>query len=81
VEKAAVGRHQRGAKTPGLATFHIRRDTQCALRGVSIEEIAAGRARLHPHHRDNTPLVVPLTAPVQRRKVLSGVINEYYRAA
>ena len=26
-------------------------------------------------------VVVPLTAPVQRRKVPGGVINEYYRAA
>jgi transposase InsO family protein len=34
-----------------------------------------------PPDHDNTPLVVPLTAPVRRRKVLSGVINEYYRAA
>jgi transposase InsO family protein len=29
----------------------------------------------------NEPVVVPLTAPVQRRKLLGGVINEYYRAA
>jgi len=26
-------------------------------------------------------VVMPLEAPAQRRKVLSGVINEYYRAA
>ena len=26
-------------------------------------------------------IVVPLDRPVQRRKVLGGVINEYYRAA
>jgi hypothetical protein len=30
------------------------------------------------HH---TPVVVPPDAPVQRRKILGGVINEYYRAA
>jgi putative transposase len=31
---------------------------------------------------DHDPSVhVPLTAPVQRRKLLGGVINEYYRAA
>ena len=27
------------------------------------------------------PVVVPLEAPVQRRKILGGVINEYHRAA
>jgi putative transposase len=30
---------------------------------------------------DDTPVVVPPGAPVQRRKVLGGVINEYYTAA
>ena len=32
-----------------------------------------------PDHDE--PVVVPLTAPVQRRKVLGGVINEYHQAA
>jgi putative transposase len=32
-----------------------------------------------PDHDE--PVVVPLEAPVQRRKVLGGVINEYHRAA
>jgi putative transposase len=29
----------------------------------------------------NEPVVVPLAAPVRRRKLLGGVINEYHRAA
>jgi putative transposase len=32
-----------------------------------------------PDH--DPPVVVPLEAPVQRRKVLSGAISEHYRAA
>ncbi len=37
------------------------------------------RQQRPPDH--NTPGVVPPDAPVQRREVLGGVINEYYRAA
>ena len=58
------------------------------LRSV-LGEYAAHYNRHRPHQsrqqrppdHDNTPLAVPLTAPVRRRKILSGVINEYYRAA
>ena len=32
-----------------------------------------------PDHEE--PVVVPLDAPVQRRKLLGGVVNEYHRAA
>ena len=32
-----------------------------------------------PDHDE--PVVVPLDVPVQRRKILGGVINEYRRAA
>jgi hypothetical protein len=37
------------------------------------------RRQRPPDH--DVPVVMPLEAPVQRRKVLGGVINEYYRAA
>jgi putative transposase len=33
----------------------------------------------HPDHDE--PVVVPLDAPVRRRKILGGVIKEYHRAA
>ncbi len=37
------------------------------------------RQQRPPDH--DTSVLVPLTAPVQRRQVLGGVINQYYRAA
>jgi putative transposase len=37
------------------------------------------RRQRPPDHDE--PVVVPLDSPVKRRKVLDGVINEYYRAA
>jgi hypothetical protein len=40
---------------------------------------AQSRQQRPPDHDDQAD--VPLDLPVQRRKVLGGVINEYYRAA
>ena len=37
------------------------------------------RQQRPPDH--DISVLVPLTAPVQRRKVLGGLINEYYRTA
>jgi putative transposase len=55
----------------------------------AILEAYAGHYNGHrPHQSRNQrppdqvePAVVPLAAPVQRRKVLGGLINEYHRAA
>jgi putative transposase len=49
----------------------------------------AGHYNGHRPHRSrgqrppvhDEPVVVPLSAPVQRRKMLDGVINEYHLAA
>ncbi len=39
------------------------------------------QSRRQPPPDQDAPVVVPLDAPVQRRKILGGVINEYHRAA
>jgi putative transposase len=39
------------------------------------------QSRQQPPPDHDMPVVMPLEAPVQRRKVLGGVINEYHRAA
>ena len=57
------------------------------LRTVLAEYVAHyNRHRPHQARQQRPPdhddlAVVPLDPPVQRRKVLGGVINEYYRAA
>jgi hypothetical protein len=52
------------------------RDTQKA---ICEHEPHTTQQQRPPDHDERA--VVPLDAPVQRRKVLGGVINEYHRAA
>jgi hypothetical protein len=48
--------------------------------GYEPSFICCHQSRQRPPDHDG-PVVVPLGAPVQRRKVLGGVINECHRAA
>ncbi len=50
-----------------------------AYAGHYNERRHQSRQQRSPDHDE--PVVVPLDAPVRRRKVLGGVINEYDRAA
>ena len=45
-----------------------------------LRVVLAEYARHYNGHRPHL-VIVPLAAPVQRRKVLDGVINEYHQAA
>jgi hypothetical protein len=52
---------------------------QTYVRHYNAHRPHQSRQRLPPDHDE--PVVVPLDATVQRRKILGGVINEYHRAA
>ena len=59
-----------------------------AIPGIADSDLQQAREYLRPHQsRNQRPsdhdemVVVPLATPVQRRKVLGGVINEYHHLA
>ena len=64
---------------------HLRRTAPAVSPGTSTPPITTGTARTSPASNDHptttTKPTCPLDLPVQRRKVLGGVISEYYRAA
>jgi hypothetical protein len=58
---------------------HLRAVLRAYAGHYSAHRPHRSRQQRPPDHGE--PVVVPLDAPVQRRKVLGGVINEYHRAA
>jgi putative transposase len=58
---------------------HLRAVLQAYTAHYSQHRPHQSQQQRPPDHDDLA--VVPLDAPVQRRKVLGGVINEYHRAA
>ena len=58
---------------------HLRRVLRRYANHYSGHRPHQSRRQLPPDH--NQPVVVPLSAPVQRGEVLGGVINEYHRVA
>jgi hypothetical protein len=58
---------------------HLRAVLRTYAGALQRAPAAQSRNRRPPDHDEM--VVVPLAAPVQRRKVLGGVINEYHRVA
>jgi putative transposase len=58
---------------------HLRAVMQAYAGHYNAHRPHQSRQQRPPDHDE--PVVVPLDAPVQRRKLLGGVINEYHRAA
>ena len=67
-------------RAPGLEGIAGDHSLADALRTHAREVLAGVQTRQQRPPDHDEPVVIPLDAPVQRRKVLGGVINEYHRA-
>ena len=61
--------------------FHVDTISLKRVYVLFVMEVATHQSRQQRPPDEDNQSGVPLDLPVQRRKVLGGVINEYYRAA